>query len=200
MNMSGLNSQTRKGILEIVKEDILEALEEKNGKVPLSLVKPEIKVSRSFISKAIRELEREDLIRVEKNLVCLTKEGIKKAKVLVKKHFILEDYFKKTRNKKEAYKAASILEHYVSMEVIDNVKELSTLKKEGVPLTEFKQKKGLIADIIFGIRLFERVISMGICPGEKIKIVNKLPNSIIVEIEDKKFALDKNIAKGIKVI
>ncbi|GAI16558.1 unnamed protein product [marine sediment metagenome] len=41
---------------------------------------------------------------------------------------------------------------------------------------------------------------MGICPGEKIKITNKLPNSIIVEIENKKFALDKSIAKKIKVV
>jgi len=189
-----------KEILGIVKEDILEALEEKNGKAPPSLIKPEIRVSRSFISKATRELEKEDLIRIKKNLVYLTKEGTKKAKDIVRKHFVIEDYFGKTRSKKEAYKAASVLEHYISMEVIDNIKKLSTLKKEGTPLTEFKQKKGLITDIIFGVRLFERVISMGICPGERIKITNRLPNSVIVEIENKKFALDKNIAKGIKVL
>ncbi|GAI16551.1 unnamed protein product, partial [marine sediment metagenome] len=40
-------------VLRIVKEDILEALKEKNKKVSSSLVEPEIKVSRSFISKAI---------------------------------------------------------------------------------------------------------------------------------------------------
>jgi len=220
-NGAGQNNQTPKGILGIVKEDILEAIEGKNGKALLSLIKPEIRVSSSFIFEAIKELEKEDLIRiypvrdsenreriqkrnisnrVKENLVYLTKEGTKKAKDIAKKHFFLENYFKKTRSKKEAYKAASILEHYVSMEVIDNIKELSTLKKEGIPLTEFEQKEGLIADIIFGVRLFERVISMGICPGERIKITNKLPNGIIVEIENKKFALDKNIAKGIKVL
>jgi len=189
-----------KGILGIVKEDILEALEEKNGKASISLIKPEIRVSRSFISKAIRELEKEDLINIKEKSIFLTKQGRVRAKNIAKKHFVLEDYFGKTRSKREAYKAASVLEHYVSMKVIDNIKELSTLKKEGTPLTEFKEKEGLITDIVFGVRLFERVISMGICPGERIRITNKLPNSIIVEIENKKFALDKNIAKGIKVL
>ena len=187
-------------VLGIVKEDILEVLKGKNGKVPLSLIKPEIKVSRSFISKAIRELEKEDLIRIKKNLICLTKEGVKKAENIIKKHLILENYFRKIRSKKGAYKAAGILEHYVSMEVIENIKKLSTLKKEGVPLTEFKQKEGLITDIIFSIGLFERIISMGIFPGEKIEITNKLPDGIIVEIENKKFALAKKIARGIKVL
>ena len=187
-------------VLGIVKEDILEVLKGKNGEVPLSLIKPEIKVSRSFISKAIRELEKEDLIRIKKNLICLTKEGVKKAENIIKKHLILENYFRKIRSKKGAYKAAGILEHYVSMEVIENIKKLSTLKKEGVPLTEFKQKEGLITDIIFSIGLFERIISMGIFPGEKIEITNKLPDGIIVEIENKKFALAKKIARGIKVL
>ena len=187
-------------VLRIVKEDILEALEKKNRKVPLSLIKPEIRVSRSFISKAIRGLEKEDLVRSEKNLVCLTKEGVKKAKNIVKKHLVIEGYFRKVRSKKEAYKVASILEHYVSMRVIDNIKKLSTFKEEGVPLTEFGQKEGLITDIIFSIELFERIISMGICPGEKIKITNKLPNAIIVKIGNKKFALAKKIAGGIKVL
>ena len=187
-------------ILRIVKEDILEVLKEKNGKVPLLLIEPEIRVSRSFISKAVRELEKEDLIQIEKDLICLAKEGMKKAEDIIKKHLILENYFRKIRSNKDAYKAASILEHYVSMEVIDNIKKLSTFKKEGVPLTEFEQEEGLITDIIFDIGLFERLISMGIFPGEKIKITNKLPNSIVVKIENKKFALSKKIAREIKVL
>ena len=187
-------------VLRIVKEDILEVLKQKNGEVSLLLIKPEVKVSRSFISKAIRELGEESLIQIKKDLICLTEEGMEKGERILRKHLILEDYFRKIRSKKEAYKAASILEHYVSMEVIDNIKKLSTFKKEGVPLTEFKQKEGLIADTIFDIGLFERIISMGIFPGEKIKITNKLPNSIIVEIGNKKFALAKKIASGIKVL
>ena len=187
-------------VLRIVKEDILEVLKEKNGKVPLLLIEPEIRVSRSFISKSVRELEKEDLVRIKKDLICLAEKGVKKAENIIKKHLILEDYFRKIRSKEEAYKAASILEHYVSMEVIDNIKKLSTFKKEGVPLTEFKQKEGLITDTIFNMGLFERIVSMGIFPGERINITNSLPDSIVVKIENKKFALSKKIARGIKVL
>jgi Mn-dependent DtxR family transcriptional regulator len=186
-------------ILRIVKEDLLEVLG-KMGKVSASSIEPEIKVSSSFILEAIEELERGNLIKAEGNLIFLTEEGSKRAENIIKKHSVIENYFKKTRSKEEAWKAASVLEHYVSEEVIDNIKKLSTLRKEGIPLTELKQEKGLITNIIFDPRLFERVISMGISPGERIKITNKLPDSIIVEIENKKFALDKSIAKGIRVL
>ena len=187
-------------ILRIIKEDILETLGREKNKVLLKSMNLEVKASSFFVAEAIRELEEENLIRIKKNLICLTKEGTKKAKNIIKKHLVLKRYFKKTRSEKEAIKRTNILEHYISMRVIDNIKELSTLKKEGVPLTEFKQKEGLITDIISGVGLFERIISMGMYPGEKIKITNKLPNAIIVEIENKKFALAKKIAREIKVL
>jgi Mn-dependent DtxR family transcriptional regulator len=187
-------------ILQIIKEDIIEALGRKNKKIPSLSIEPEIKTSHFLISKALGELEKEGLIKTERELVFLTKQGKKKAEDFIEKHSIIENYFKRTKSEKMAWKAASILEHYISMEVIDNIKKLSTFKEEGIPLTESKQEKGLIIDVVFGIELFERIISMGICPGKRIKITNKLPNSIIVEIENKKFALDKNIAKGIKIL
>jgi Fe2+ transport system protein FeoA len=118
----------------------------------------------------------------------------------LRKHLILEKYFKKVRSKKEAHEIAHILEHYISEEVIRNIKKISTLKKKGISLIEFKQKNGLITDIILGIGLFERIISMGIFPGEKIKIINEIPNGIVIEVKNKKFVLGKNIAKEIKVL
>jgi len=187
-------------VLRIVKEDILEALGRENKKVPFSFIEPEIKVSRSFIFEALRELKREGLVQSEGELVFLAREGKKRAEDFIKRHSILENYFKKARSKKEAWEKASILEHYISIEVIDNIKELSTLKKESIPLTEMRQKEGLITDILFNIKLFERIISLGILPGEKIKIVNELPDNVIVEVRNKKFALAKKIAKGIKVL
>ncbi len=41
---------------------------------------------------------------------------------------------------------------------------------------------------------------MGIHPGEKIKMINEIPNCIIVVVKNKKFVLDKDIAKEIKVL
>lgn len=187
-------------ILKIVKEDILRVLGETKKGVSLRDIKAEIKVSHSFVSQAIKSLEEENLISVKKNFIILTRDGKNKARAIAKKHLILEKYFKKVRSEKEAHKIAHILEHYVSEEVIKNIKKLSTLKKRGVSLAEFRLKNGLISDITLDIGLFERIISMGIFPGEKIKIINEISNGIVVEVKDKKFVLDKDIAKKIKVI
>jgi len=194
-------------ILKIVKEDILEVVGRKNKRTPLKFMKLEVTVSHSFVSKAIKELEEEGLIKISsekrpwKEYIQLTKEGQVRANAIIKKHSILEKYFfKERRSEEEAIEATNILEHYISTEVIDTIKKLSTFKKEGIPLTEFKQEEGLIANINLNIGLFERVISMGIYPGEKIRITDKIPNGIIIEIKNKKFVLDNNIAKEIKVL
>ena len=193
-------------ILRIAKEDILEVVGRKNKRIPLKFMKLEVTVFHSFVSKAIKELEEEGLIKVssekrpQREYIQLTKEGQVKANVIIKKHSVLEKYFKERRGEEEAIKATNILEHYISTEVIDTIKKLSTFKKKGISLTEFKQKEGLIANINLNIGLFERVISMGIYPGEKIGITDKIPNGIIIEIKNKKFVLDKGIAKEIKVL
>lgn len=189
-------------ISKIVKEDILRILGERKKKIPLGVIKAKIKVSRYFLSKTIESLEEEKMIQFEKGFISLTKNGRYEAKEIVKRHHVLENYFEETRSEREAHQAAHLLEHYVSEEVIDNIKKLTTLKKEGIPLIKFGlNKKGLITDIIFfDYRLFERIVSMGILPGERIEIANKIPNGVIVRINKKNIVLDKNIAREIKVL
>lgn len=187
-------------IIRIVKEDILRILYEKNKEASFKFIRSKIRVSSSFLFKAVKELKKENLLETKNNLLKLTGEGKNRSKNIIKKHLVLEDYFRKTRTKKEAHEAANILEHYVSIQIINIIKKLSTLKKDGVPLTDLKQKEGLITDIIFRSGLFERAVSMGIFPGERIRIINKISGGIIVKIKNKKFALDKEIAKKIKVI
>ena len=187
-------------VLKIVKEDILRILGEEKRKISLKSMKAKIKVSPPFMSKAIKILEEEGLISVEKEFIRLTKNGSAEAEAIVKKH--LENYFKETRSEREAHRAAHLLEHQISEEVINNIKKLFILKKEGVPLTEFGfNKKGLITDIMTSdYKLFERMISMGISPGEIIEVTNKIPNGVIVKINNKKIVLNKIIAKEIKVL
>ena len=188
--------------LSIVKEDILRILAEKTGrKSPLEFVKSEVKASSSFISEAVKELEKENLIQVAKDSVGLTKQGQDSANSILGKHLAVERYLKKTRSEGEAHEAAHILEHYISQEVIDNIKELSTFKKKGVPLTEFKfNREAIITNITFpDFTLFERVISMGIAPGERIKITNRIGRTIIANV-NRSFALGEDIARGIEVL
>ena len=193
---------TESHILRIVREDILRMLAEERKKVSLDSIKSEVKVSSFFISKALKELEREGLIRVEENFIRLTEMGEEKSKDILRKHLTLENYFKRTLNEGKAHKKAHILEHYISEEVIRNIEKLYTLKGGGNPLTKFRlHEEGLIADIVIpSYELFERIVSMGIYPGEKIKIINDISDGFIVKIKNKKFAIDKQIAKYIKVL
>jgi len=189
-------------ILKIVREDILRILSERRKRVSLDSIKVEIKVSSFFISTALKELEKEKLICIERNFITLTTIGQEKSKDILEKHLVLENYFKKTSNEKVAHRKAHICEHYISKETVKNIKKLSTFQGRGIPLTELKlDKESLIADIeIPDNELFERTVSMGIFLGEKIKIINEIPNGIVIEVKNKKFVLDKDIAKEIKVL
>ena len=188
--------------LRIVKEDILRILAEKTGKSsPLGFIKSGVRVSNSFISEAIRGLEEEGLIQVKEDFIALTEKGQASATSILEKHLNFEQYLGKTRSGGEAHEVAHILEHYVSQEVIDNIKRLSTFKKEGIPLTKFEfNKEGIITNITFSdSTLFERIVSMGIVPGERIKIANRIGHTVIANV-NKKFALDEDIARGIEVL
>ena len=190
------------GIIKIVKEDILRILGEERSRVSLEILKEEIKVSLSFIYEAIEVLEREGLIQSQQSFFRLTDKGEENAKEVLEKHLVFENYFKKTRTENEAHKIAHILEHYVSEEVLNNIKKLSTYKKEGIYLTNLNlRKKGLITNITISDNgLFERVVSMGIVPGEEVMIMSEAPNAMVIKIKNKKFALDKDIARKIKVL
>ncbi|MEX2703976.1 MAG: metal-dependent transcriptional regulator [Candidatus Freyrarchaeum guaymaensis] len=189
-------------ILKIVKEDILRILSERNKEVSLESIKGEVRVSHSLLSKAIKDLEEENLIRVENKFFMLKKNGREEAKDILRKHLVLENYFKKTTSESEAHRKAHIIEHYVSEEVIRNIKKLSTFKERGISLTELELRgEGIISDItIASDELFERIVSMGVFLGEKIVLTNKYSGRIIVKIKNKKLALDKNIAERIMVL
>ncbi len=189
-------------VSKIVKEDVLRMLCETNGRSSLDFLKNEISVAHAILCEVFEELQKEGLITIQETSVSLTQLGREKAKNILEKHLVLEDYFEKTRSKIEPHTAAHIIEHYVSGEVINNIKKLSTLKKGSIPLTQFELcKEGLIAEIALSdYRLFERVVSMGIFPGEKMMVISEIPHGIILKIDSKKFALDRSIAKGIKAV
>lgn len=190
-------------ILRIIKEDILRIMgEAKRARISLRSIKEEINASNFYISKAISALEGENLIKFEKNFVKLTEKGQKKAENIAKRHLSIENYFRKTRSIDKAHKVTDALEHYISEEVANNIRKLSTLKGSGVPLIKFEiNKERIITDIMLKDgKLLERIISMGIFPGERIKVINETSNTVIVKVKGKKIALGREIAKGIMVL
>ena len=192
-----------KSILIIIEEDILRMLaQEKSKESSLNTIRSEIKFSSLEITRAIDELNNKGLIKQKGSILELTETGQEIARNLFEKHFILKNYFLKTRNKKEAYKTAHILEHYVSDEVIKTINKLSINKGKGLPLTKLElSQESIVADIVIhDIKLFERLVSIGIVPGNKVILKNIIPNGVIIKVKNKIFALDKNIAKKILVI
>lgn len=188
-------------VLKIVREDVLRILSERK-EVQLDNLKGEIRVSYFYILEAIRELEKRGLVYSQQELLKLTEKGKRIAEEILKKHLMIENYFKKTRDEREAHNLANILEHYVSKEVIKNFKLLSTLKEKGDSLVNFGLfRKLLIVDIVIADNdFFERMVSMGIFPGETIKVMSRASNIVVVKIRNKKFALDENLAEKIKAM
>jgi Mn-dependent DtxR family transcriptional regulator len=82
-------------VIEIVKEDILRILCERSKKTSLKVIKDEIKVAHLILSKAIEELEGDNLIAIQEGFILLIEAGRENAKIILKKHFVLEDYFEK---------------------------------------------------------------------------------------------------------
>lgn len=204
-NSSSLKNNATKDIdvLKIVKEDILRILSERSESTSLEIIKDGIKVAHSIMSKAIEDLRRDKLITIQENSLLLTKLGQENAKTILRKHLVIENYFKKIRSTTDAHIAANVIEHYVSREVINNLKKMSTLRKKGVPLTRFEHnKEGLIVEIAFSdYKLFERTVSMGLFPGEKIMVKSEVLHGIIIlKVREKKFALDRSITEKIKVL
>jgi len=187
-------------ILRIIKEDILRILAENNNKASEEFIDNYIKVSKYFMEKAFNELKKDNLITNSGQFIELTANGIRDSKLILEKHLFLKKYFKGLKDKKEADEISHIIEHYISEKVIENLKKLSTFKNKGSPLTTSGNEECFITDIITNDEFFERFVSMGILPGEKIKITNYLPNGLIFKIKNKKIFLAKEIANKIKVI
>ena len=187
-------------ILKIVTEDILRMLAERGNKVPLESIKDEVKASDSIIFEVIDKLKKENLILDNRNYYWLTSRGKTESEDILEKHLSLEKYFIDIKSNKEAHNISHLFEHYISKEVLDNLKKLSTFEGEGLSLAEFKKEGGLITDITLDAKLFERIISMGIFPGEKIEVIVRLPNGVVLKIGNKKIFLAWEIANNIKVL
>lgn len=192
--------KTELKILKIVMEDILRVLAETENGVPLEFVKSEVKASDSIISKAVNRLKKDNMISEDKRFFHLTPRGKNKAKDILKKHLSLEKYFKNIKSKKQAHDISHFFEHYISREVLDNLKKLSTFRGEGILLTIFEGEECFITDITLDPQLFERIISMGIFPGEKVRILTRLHNGVVLKIKSKKCFIAWEIARNIRVL
>ena len=190
-------------IQKIIKEDILRILyEEGEGIFPKELFEKIIAPDKEVLN-AIEELISEELIENSSDkAIKYTPKGKIKGEEIFKKHIVIENYFIENRTEAKAHSIAHILEHYISEEVILNLKLIDSYKNQGIPLLNSDAGyEYFITDIGFNIgdNIFERLASMDIYPGKKIIVSTILQNCIILGIGNKKVAIDKSIAKEVKV-
>lgn len=185
----------------ILREDILRILGESDEAISLLEIEGKLNEPPSF-DRAVEQLADQGFLTISKNVASLTDKGKEVANEIYEKHCIIEDYWTKSaiKNKDEAHRVAHLLEHQVSKKVIDNIRVISEINREGIPLSEFSGIEGMITNISVEGSLFERLISMGFSPGEELEIVERLTNSIIITIKNKKLAVDREIAKKVRVL
>ena len=203
--------KVKKKPIEIVKENILRVMvEETYGieyikrvrKLARHPVIPDSSISDldKYFIQGLKELQATRMVNVRDNEISITKEGQIKAENILSKHKSIEIYFMQDLNEKEAHKIAHILEHLISREVIKNMKQISLLEEYSIVLTDFIYDEGVITKLrIDDSQLFERMVSMGICPGQKIKIVARLAPGIVIKLKYTQIAIDNCICDGIMV-
>jgi len=189
-------------IQKIIKEDILRILYEEGEGISPKELDEGIDAPYNSILKSIEELCLEKLIEYSSNQILnLTPKGRVKAKEIYKKHLVIENYYIGNKTKTNAHNIAHLLEHYISKEVILNLNLINSFKNQGIPLLEtIVGHEYFITDlkIYIGDKLFERLASMDIYPGKKIVVSAILSKCIILEIGNKKIAIDKDIANQIR--
>jgi Mn-dependent DtxR family transcriptional regulator len=189
-------------IQRLIKEDILRILYEEGEGISPKELDEGIDAPYNSILKSIEELCLEKLIEYSSNQILnLTPKGRVKAKEIYEKHLVIENYYIENKTKTNAHNIAHLLEHYISKEVILNLNLINSFKNQGIPLLEtIVGHEYFITDlkIYIGDKLFERLASMDIYPGKKIVVSAILSNCIILEIGNKKIAIDKDIANQIR--
>jgi len=114
-------------LMKIVKEDILRIPgETEKGECTIEEIKKEVNVSSDYLSNTVLQLETGLFIIKSNGSLSLTEKGWTAAKEIVKKHQVIENYFKSIKKGNEAHKIVHLLEHHIYMEVIDNINASSS--------------------------------------------------------------------------
>ena len=203
-----------KNAIDIIKENILRVMiEETTGTETIVKVRelarePIIPESweinpDEFFMEGLRELQEKGLVTVSDTVIkqiSITEKGRNEAEIIFSRHTAIEKYLLRDLDEIEAHRAAHVLEHMISEEVIENMKRITSIEDDGGSLLEFNFNEGIISALkIDDTQLFERMISMGVCPGQRIKIIAKIAAGLIVKLKHTQIAIDRSICDDIKV-
>lgn len=176
-----------------------------------------LKVTKPSVSEMLKKLSKEKLIIFSgKKGVTLTKDGVKKAQNTIRKHQLLEVFFKDLLNlKKHFHNEAHKVEHEISDEATDKLDDFLKNPKicpDGNPIPEKNSKilelsqisENINVKILFSKsndkKILERLTSLGITPKTKILIKRKITNGpMILDVKGAEIALGNDITSKIFV-
>ena len=106
---------------------------EENSRVKAIEISKELKVSRASVTEALKKLEKEGLISYGRyESIAITDAGILKAKEVINKHKILQEFFEQILGlaAEDAVINACKIEHVISEEAFDRLKNFSEFCKK----------------------------------------------------------------------
>jgi len=206
-------------------EEYLEAIytcwQKTEGRVKVSELSKNLRVKAPSVVQMLRKLRKKDFVDYDRSGVELTKEGERKAIQVVRRHELAErllsDVFGHELPK--VHERACKFEHVLDEELTDKLDEAlgrPTTCPHGSPiptsngrmskvrsdeLTDIPESgECVVVTIPEEKGSVERLLSLNILPGEKIKIIEKLPRgALMVQCGKSQVALSRDIASKILV-
>lgn len=169
---------------------------------------------------AIKEMERDSLIKIKEGKVYFAEEGEKRARDITRRHRLAERLFVDVLDLTEFESDACKIEHAISTEVEEAIctflghpptcphgkpiprgRCCATYTQKVRPLVQRVTDitVGKLARVVFiAGTIMERLSSIGLVPGAIIKLQQKSP-SYVIGIEEMTIAIDEEMARGIFV-
>ena len=186
------------------KENILRAILEfgrENGEANTNDLLADVDSEQLLFEQATLELEEENLITRKEKCIVLTPAGKEAAEKIYAKHRLIEEYFSEVFNEPEVHILAHALEHCASDSLLAKMKGELTLMSKTLNLSDLKtgEHATILAIAIPDKKLFSRLLGIGLAPRSKVKLFEKLPSQLVVEVEGRKIALDMLLANKVLI-
>lgn len=183
-------------------EDILKFIYEGDGNaISSSKLMDFLRKVNGNPKKILKRLLNTELILSKNHSYFLTYVGKEIAKEIFKKHIEIEEFIKGRTKSCNAHEMAHILEHNLTKEAIRRIIKISKLKDKGICLNNFKFQSGMIVDVTLeDCAIWTKLISLGIFPGQRIRVLSRGPTNYLIEVKHSKLAIDRILAEGILLI
>jgi Mn-dependent DtxR family transcriptional regulator/Fe2+ transport system protein FeoA len=189
--------------LSMYEEDLLRSILEFGDSDGLNIQEllVDINGEKNLFDNTVNNLEIDGLITHRGSKIALTHEGKSIAEKIYSKHKYIEEYFREVFNEKEVHVLAHALEHCVSDSILARMRGELALIREKSRLSDLMPgDKAIVLAISVGDKkLFSRILGLGLFPSVKVRVFESYKGQMVLEVDDRKIALDKVIAEKVLI-